>query len=65
MRKCWGSGLAGQPVVIAATSALRADSPLAFSAVTAYACEEQAANPPIVADVPVTVARTVPPSYTR
>ncbi len=54
-----------QPVVVAVTAALRADSPFELYAATVYVCAEQLARPETVALVPVTVARTVVPSYTR
>ena len=53
------------PLVVPVTAALRGPSPTELYAPTVYVCVVFAPRPLIVADVPVTVARTVVPSYTR
>src|ERR1041384_996454 len=52
----------GQPVVLPVTGLLFADSPAELKAAIWYVCDVHAASPLTVADVPVTVARTVVPS---
>src|SRR5438309_8795778 len=66
---CTLPGVPGAPgfpePVVAVTEALCPDSPAVLKAVTVYVCVDPAARPDTVAEVPVTVARTVLPSYTR
>src|SRR6266508_1122515 len=55
----------GQPPVRPVTLPLLGDSPTELNAATVYVWLEHDASEPIVAEVPLTVARTVEPSYTR